>query len=72
MLYIIWSDKSNLGIPIIDEQHRGIVSIINTFHYFVQQGHGPETLRPTLSMIERFSELHFETEEALMTEADYQ
>ena len=39
-LYIIWEEGYNLGIPIIDEQHRAIVATINTYHYFVTGGKG--------------------------------
>jgi hemerythrin len=71
LLYIIWNDENNFRIPVIDEQHRGIVAAINTFHYFVQKGRGPETVTPALSILEQYSALHFETEEALMAQADY-
>mgnify|MGYP002597985030 CR=1 FL=1 len=32
-LYIVWSDAFDTGVAIIDEQHRGLVSLINTFFY---------------------------------------
>ncbi len=70
-LYIIWSDKNKLGVPIIDEQHRGIISTINSLHYFIQIGHGEEVLRPTLVMLAQYTEIHFKTEEALMKSANY-
>lgn len=71
MLYIIWNKENDLGIPIIDEQHRGIVSTINSFQYFVRQGRGPDVLKPTLRILELYSHLHFITEEALMRRAEY-
>ncbi|MEC4686045.1 MAG: hemerythrin family protein [Nitrospirota bacterium] len=71
VLYIVWSDSNRLGIPIIDEQHRGIVSIINSLYYFIQKGRGEKILQPTLIMLEQHIHIHFETEESLMTEAGY-
>jgi hemerythrin-like metal-binding protein len=71
MLYIIWNESNNVGIPILDEQHRGIVSIINSFYYFVQTGHGEEAIKPTLAMLEHYTRVHFITEEALMRDAGY-
>jgi hemerythrin len=71
MLYIVWNDKNSLGIPIIDEQHRGIVSTINTLHYFVKNGQGNEALSPTLSILEQYTKIHFRIEEALMINAGY-
>jgi hemerythrin len=71
ILYIVWSDNNNVGIPIIDEQHRGIVSTINSLHYFMQTGHGNEIIKPTMIMLEQYVDIHFKTEEALMAEASY-
>ena len=70
-IYIVWNERNNLGIPIIDEQHKGIVSIINTLHYYVQAGHGQEILKPTMIMLEQYVIIHFKTEETLMVEANY-
>jgi hemerythrin len=71
MLYIVWSDSNNTGIPIIDEQHRGIVATINSFHYFSQKGHGLDALKPTFVILEQYTDIHFKTEESLMYEAKY-
>jgi len=71
MLYIVWSKENELEIPIIDEQHRGIVSTINSFYYFIQQGHGSEALSPTLNILAQYTNLHFKAEEALMERAKY-
>ena len=30
-LLIYWDASNEIGIPIIDEQHRGIVTLINSF-----------------------------------------
>ncbi len=35
-VFIVWEDKYNVGIPIIDEQHRGIVTTINSLHFGIQ------------------------------------
>jgi hemerythrin len=66
LLYIIWDEKNNTGIKIIDEQHRGIVATINTFYFFIKKGEGLKAVTPTLKVLELFTELHFNTEEDLM------
>ena len=71
MLYIEWSDKNILGITIIDEQHRGIVTTINSFYYFIQKGCGRDAIKPTLNMLEQYTKLHFQTEEDLLEESGY-
>jgi len=70
-LYIVWSDNNKIGVPIIDEQHRGIVSAINSLQYFMQTGHGDEIIKPIMIMLEQYINIHLEVEEALMAEAGY-
>ena len=70
-LYIVWNDNNNLGISIIDEQHRGIISTINSLHYFIQTGQEYEIIKPTMIMLDQYVDIHFKTEEALMAEANY-
>ncbi len=71
MLYILWSNKNNVGIPIIDEQHRGIVTTINSFYYFIQEGQGLNALKPTLNILEQYTFIHFKTEETLIKESGF-
>lgn len=71
LLYIVWTEKNILAIPIIDEQHRAIVSIINSLHYYIREGHGDNAMKHTLAILEQYTKLHFNTEEALTEEAGY-
>ena len=70
-LYIKWNDSYEHGIPIIDEQHRGLVVLINTFHYILKQGLAPESARPLKAALDAYVTLHFQTEEQLMEKAKY-
>ena len=70
-LYIVWSDSNELGIPIIDEQHRGIVSTINSLHHSIKTKNGAQDLEPILIMLRQYSTIHFRTEQDLMKEANY-
>ena len=70
-LYIQWQTDSELGIPILDEQHHGIVSTINTLHYYSSQGQGVAVLLPTFKIMEQYSILHFKLEESLMRDANF-
>jgi hemerythrin len=60
---IVWKPEYELGIPIVDEQHRGIVSTINSLYYGMQNKQGDEFLRPIISMINNYTRTHFEIEE---------
>ncbi len=70
-LYIKWEEKYNLGIPIIDEQHRGLVSLINTYHYFVINGKAGAALKPTFITLDQHTKTHFLTEEDLFEQTEY-
>lgn len=70
-LYIVWQASQETGIPIIDEQHRGLVSTINSFYHFLRLGQGALAFGPTLSLLIAYARLHFQTEEALLREARY-
>ncbi len=61
----------NIGIPIIDEQHRGIVATLNSLHYFIQQGYGLEALQPTLQIIGQYIGFHLKTEENILNKCNY-
>jgi len=70
-LFIVWGDDDNLGIPLIDEQHRGIVAMINTLYYFMKRGEGERELLRMLEMLEGFFRIHFIVEEEMMARAGY-
>jgi hemerythrin-like metal-binding protein len=65
-LYIVWNESYNLGIPILDEQHRSIVSTINTLHHFIQNGKSESIISAILNNLEQYTSIHFTTEEQLM------
>ena len=70
-LFIIWKPEYNLGIPIIDEQHRGIVTTINSFHYGMQNNHVHEMLLPIIEMIHDYTHIHFKIEESFLTKCSF-
>jgi hemerythrin len=68
---IVWKPKYNLGIPIVDEQHRGIVTIINSLYYGMQNKHGNNVLMPINGMINEYTRIHFELEEDFLKKCNY-
>lgn len=70
-LYIVWNDRYCIGIPIIDEQHRCIVSIINSIHYFIEEHRELDVLHSIIDMMIQYTVIHFKTEEAMLKEAGY-
>ena len=73
VLYIVWSKKMDTGIKIVDEQHRGLVSLINTFFFHKADADRDvdRFLVPTAEMLKAYTRLHFLTLERLMRETGY-
>jgi hemerythrin-like metal-binding domain len=70
-LLIVWNPSDNLGIPIIDEQHRGIVATINSLHYLHRTKRTREMLNAIINMIREYTRIHFLTEETILAETGY-
>ncbi|WP_310600639.1 bacteriohemerythrin [Desulfobulbus sp.] len=70
-LYIIWSEENNLGIPIVDEQHRAIISTINTLHYFMRNKNGTMITSSTVTILNEYTKFHFITEEGIIKNWKY-
>jgi hemerythrin len=67
----MWKPEYNLGIPIVDEQHRGVVATINSLYYGMQNKHADTMLRPVIEMINNYTTIHFETEEDFLKKCGY-
>ncbi len=70
-LYIVWAERWELGIPIIDEQHRGAACLINTLFYFITHKYGADVVLPVVKATLHYSELHMLTEEGLLALSGY-
>lgn len=65
-MYIRWTAENEFGIPIIDEQHRGLVSTVNTLYIFMRHKKGKFALGPVISTLEQYIRLHFFVEEGIL------
>jgi len=71
-LFIKWQEKNNTGIAIIDEQHRGILSLINSLYHLTEKGVCDKTLSLLISdTLKNYSRIHFLTEERFLQAAGY-
>jgi len=70
-LLIVWEPSFNLGVHIVDDQHRGIVSTINSLCFAIQNKHGNEMLRPIIGMVNDYTRIHFEIEEDFLKKCGY-
>jgi len=70
-LLVIWKPEYELGIPIVDEHHRGILSAINSLFYGIQNKHGDDMLRPVIGMVKEYTRIHFNTEEMFLEQCNF-
>lgn len=75
--YIRWDPKFEIGIPVIDEQHKKLVELCNRFYQELLQnkaeGNPPwdQSLRSALHECVDYVKTHFKNEETLMTACSY-
>jgi hemerythrin len=66
-----WEDSFNLGIPLLDAQHRRIVEMINTLLETPVLEYSSETFSDLLTKSIAYATEHFTSEEAFMEEINY-
>ncbi|WP_456403125.1 bacteriohemerythrin [Persephonella sp.] len=71
MLLIEWNKELELGIPEIDEQHKKLVDMLNSFYTELEQGHKREAAEHFLKELEDYLIYHLEFEEKFMEEIGF-
>jgi hemerythrin len=71
MSEIRWDDSLELGQPVIDEQHKVLVSIMSRMAEALEAGAKQSELYKIFRELHRYSAFHFNEEEALMTESKF-
>jgi hemerythrin-like metal-binding protein len=67
-----WSDKFSVGVPILDRQHRMLLSLVRDAADMVMQKDGNEAkFSAVLNEMQRYADVHFQTEEALLERFGY-
>jgi hemerythrin-like metal-binding protein len=72
MPLITWGKKLEVGIGIIDSQHRRLVDLINKLDKATEEGRGNEVVGETLNGLIDYTHTHFRTEEELLKDHDYE
>ena len=66
-----WSDTLSVGVATIDEQHKGLVAMLNEINEGIQGGWGRKARDEVLAKLVEYTVIHFATEESLMKIAGY-
>lgn len=70
-LAIEWQPLNDTGILVLDEQHRGMVSIINSLAFSIKHHNVEFIINNTFIMVDSYIKMHFATEEELMRASGY-
>jgi len=68
---IQWKDEYNTNIPIIDQHHRKMASMINDFYSSVKSNENNLHIKKTLDALIDYTKYHFAYEEMLFEKFDY-
>jgi hemerythrin len=71
MEIIKWSDSYSVGIKEIDNQHKGLVIIINELFTFMTEGKAKDNLEPIFEHLTEYTKLHFGVEETMLFKYAY-
>ncbi len=66
-----WSEKLAVGVDVIDNQHKGIISRINNLLNAMSQGKGRDEVGNVLTFLADYVVKHFTAEEGLMKKYNY-
>ena len=69
MELIVWKDEYSVGVAEFDEQHQGLIALINRL---TEEGQRAGTIEGVLDALDRYVKEHFRAEEALMHAHQYE
>ena len=71
MELIRWTDKYSVGIKEIDNQHQGLVIIINELFTYMSEGRAKNKLQDIFNHLTDYTKIHFRFEETMLVKYAY-
>jgi hemerythrin len=69
--FFIWKDSYNLGIEIMDDQHKKLVDIINDLYEAFYNSETKDKMQPILRELINYAAYHFKSEEELFNKFNF-
>ena len=66
MAIMLWNSTYSVGVRELDDQHKGLIHMINEMHYAMNQDKGQEAISSIVEQMFDYMETHFSTEEAYL------
>lgn len=71
MTFVKWDSKYEVGVGVVDAQHKALFDRVNALFDAMQAGHGRDEIGRTLKFLATYTVEHFKTEEDLMQRYAY-
>lgn len=71
MAFIDWSKEFSVGSPALDQQHMGLIALINQLHASLLKAAQKDELNRIFGELIRYTDSHFKSEEGMMRQASY-
>ncbi len=68
----LWTEDLAFGIPVIDRDHKMLIEFMQDFLENIKEDYSLNKLQTTLSFLKDYTNMHFEHEEALMKDIEYE
>jgi hemerythrin len=66
-----WSDVLDIGLPLLDEQHKQLFAIADDLLTAIARGEGDAALKDIFDRLKAYTQYHFKEEEAYMVSIGY-
>lgn len=66
-----WADVLDIGLPILDVQHKQLFAIADDLQNSIARGEGEAALKDTFERLKAYTRYHFTEEEAYMARIGY-
>ena len=71
MTKVAWDKSLSIGIKLIDDQHKSLITKLNDVSSAIENGLGQREITKTLEFLSEYADFHFSTEEKHMKENSY-
>ncbi|NNE83421.1 MAG: hemerythrin family protein [Alphaproteobacteria bacterium] len=71
MASIEWTHKMSVGVPELDNDHKGLLAVINQLEAHGADEAGQVAVRRSLNWLLRYAQTHFAREQAVLTQCKY-
>jgi len=66
MASIVWTREMSVGVPELDDDHKGLLAVINELEVHTTSDASEEVVRRSLNWLLRYAQTHFAREQAVM------